>query len=98
MTPRQRWAVAWRTVRIAARGNAQGISRGYLLECARRGSGNTVGKSARGWVLPLDRSPKWFLMLSRCDPCSIVRDGWLGVFRLNLQHSRADRESWEALP
>ncbi len=98
MTPRQRWAVAWRTVRIADGKSFGGIGRGYLLICACRGSGNTTGRRTKRAPLLLERSPRWFLILSRHSPCDYVRDDWVDVLRRNLQHSRADRESWEALP
>lgn len=93
MTPRQRWAIAWRTVRYC-----KAVERPeHRAAIACRGSGNTTGRPSGRVPLSLDRSKGWFLFLSFADPGG-YREGWVYVFRRNLRRSRAKRESWEALP
>lgn len=93
MTPRQRWAIAWRTARWGTHWSEHET---IAVVHACRGSGNTTGRpSKRVPLASISRSPRWFYILSFTGPRN-SRDEWVELLRENLRQSRANRG--EALP
>lgn len=91
MTPRERWAVAWRTARVLDI---------CPVEVAAVGAANASGRQTKRVPLAsVNRSAGWFSVLALSDARSQrSREEWLALLRENLRLSRKGREHWERLP